>query len=183
MDLRLDTLFSAFEMIASGVTTVQHLHSRAPGGVEDVVAASRKVVGAYRDIGMRASYSMALRDQNRLVYADDADFTATLPDALKPAMKAYFERFTLPLTDQVAIFDALRAELAGEERIALQLAPANLHWLSDEALALSAELSRSTACRCTCMCWRRPTRRNMPAAAPAARPSIISPASACCRTS
>ncbi len=141
VDLRLDTLFSAFEMIASGVTTVQHLHSRAPGGVEDVVAASRKVVGAYRDIGMRASYSMALRDQNRLVYADDADFTATLPDALKPAMKAYFERFTLPLSDQVAIFDALRAELAGEDRIALQLAPANLHWLSDEALALSAELS------------------------------------------
>jgi cytosine/adenosine deaminase-related metal-dependent hydrolase len=141
VDLRLDTLFSAFEMIASGVTTVQHLHSRAPGGIEDVLGASRKVVGAYREIGMRASYSMALRDQNRLVYADDADFTASLPDALKPAMKAYFERFTLPLADQVAIFEALRAELAGEERIALQLAPANLHWLSDEALALSAELS------------------------------------------
>ncbi len=141
VDLRLDTLFSAFEMIASGVTTVQHLHSRAPGGVEDVVAAGRKVVGAYRDIGMRASYSMALRDQNRLVYADDADFSASLPDALKPTMRAYFERFTLPLADQVTIFEALHAELAGEDRIALQLAPANLHWLSDDALALSAELS------------------------------------------
>ncbi len=98
-------------------------------------------MGAYRDIGMRASYSMALRDQNRLVYADDADFTATLPETLKPAMKAYFERFTLPLADQLAVFDALLAELGGEERIALQLAPANLHWLSDTALALSAELS------------------------------------------
>ncbi len=32
VDLRLDTLFSAFEMVASGVTTVQHLHSRAPVG-------------------------------------------------------------------------------------------------------------------------------------------------------
>ncbi len=141
VDLRLDTLFSAFEMIASGVTTVQHLHSRAPGGVEDVVSASRKVVGAYREIGIRASYSMALRDQNRLVYADDADFTASLPEDLRPAMRAYFARFTLPLSDQVAVFDALRAELAGEQRIALQLAPANLHWLSDDALALSAELA------------------------------------------
>ena len=145
VDLRLDTLFSAFEMIASGVTTVQHLHSRAPGGVEDVVAASHKVVGAYREIGMRASYSMALRDQNRLVYADDADFTASVPETLRPSLKAYFARFTLPLSDQVAIFDALRSDLAGEDRIALQLAPANLHWLSDEALALAAELSAKHA--------------------------------------
>jgi 5-methylthioadenosine/S-adenosylhomocysteine deaminase len=141
VDLRLDTLFSAFEMIASGVTTVQHLHSRAPGGAEDVVAASRKVIGAYRDIGMRASYSMALRDQNRLVYEDDAAFTARLPAELQPALRDYFRRFTLPLAEQVAVFDALRAEVAGDGRIALQLAPANLHWLSDDALGLAAELS------------------------------------------
>jgi len=141
VDLRLDTLFSAFEMIASGVTTVQHLHSRAPGGIEDVLAASRKVVGAYRDIGMRASYSMALRDQNRLVYEDDARFTARVPEAIRPALSAYFARFTLPLEDQVALFEALRAEIAGEDRIALQLAPANLHWLSDKALETAAELS------------------------------------------
>src|ERR1700750_1072644 len=30
VDLYLDTLYSAFEMIASGVTTVQHLHGRNP---------------------------------------------------------------------------------------------------------------------------------------------------------
>jgi cytosine/adenosine deaminase-related metal-dependent hydrolase len=145
VDLRLDTLFSAFEMIASGVTTVQHLHSRAPGGVEDVVAASRKVIGAYREIGLRASYSMALRDQNRLVYEDDAAFTARVPADLQPALRDYFRRFTLPLSDQIAIFDALRAETTGDSRIALQLAPANLHWLSDEALALAAELSAKHA--------------------------------------
>ena len=37
-----DTLFSAFEMIASGVTTVQHLHSRAPGTPDQVLAAGRE---------------------------------------------------------------------------------------------------------------------------------------------
>lgn len=141
VDLRLDTLFSAFEMIASGVTTVQHLHSRAPGSVEDVVAASRKVIGAYREIGMRASYSMALRDQNRLVYEDDAAFTARAPAELRPALREYFQRFTLPLADQVAVFGQLRTEVAGDSRIALQLGPANLHWLSDDALVLAAELS------------------------------------------
>lgn len=141
VDLRLDTLFSAFEMIASGITTVQHLHSRAPGNPEAALGAARKVIGAYREIGMRASYSMALRDQNRLVYQDDQLFTESVPEALRPALRAFFERFTLPLSEQAAIFEALRAELANEPRIRLQVAPANLHWLSDDALALAAELS------------------------------------------
>ncbi len=35
----------------------------------------------------------------------------------------------------------MRAEIAGEPRIRFQVAPANLHWLSDEALGLAAELS------------------------------------------
>jgi len=36
VDLYLDTLYSAFEMIASGITTVQHLHGWLPGGLEAV---------------------------------------------------------------------------------------------------------------------------------------------------
>ena len=141
VDLRLDTLFSAFEMVASGVTTVQHLHSRAPGGPDRVLAAAGAVIEAYREVGMRASYSMALRDQNRLVYGDDADFTASLPEALRPEMAAYFTRFTLPLAEQIALFEAIRG-LAGEDpRIAVQVAPANLHWLSDTALGAAADLS------------------------------------------
>jgi 5-methylthioadenosine/S-adenosylhomocysteine deaminase len=141
IDLRLDTLFSAFEMIASGVTTVQHLHSRAPGGQEQVVGAAAQVIGAYREIGLRASYSMALRDQNRLVYEDDAAFTERVPEALRPALRAYFERFTLPLAEQVAVFEAIHALPGGDPRIAVQVAPANLHWLSDAALEAAARLS------------------------------------------
>ena len=38
VDLYLDTLYSAFEMIASGITTVQHLHGWVPGGPEAVEA-------------------------------------------------------------------------------------------------------------------------------------------------
>ena len=142
VDPRLDTLYSAFEMIESGVTTVQHLHSRAPGTVDDVVRAGRAVIDAYREIGMRASYSMALRDQNRLVYEADEDFVARLPDSLRPAMRAYFQRFTLPLAEQVAAFEALRAAVGDDGLIAVQLAPSNLHWLSDRALETAGELSR-----------------------------------------
>lgn len=141
IDLRLDTLFSAFEMIASGVTTVQHLQSRAPGDGEAVLGAGRKVIDAYREIGMRASCSMAFRDQNRLVYQDDSEFTQSLPEELRPAMRAYFERFPLSLAQQRDVFEGLLTETAGDSRLKVQIAPANLHWLTDEALLLSAELS------------------------------------------
>lgn len=144
VNLRLDTLFSAFEMIASGVTTVQHLHSRAPGTPDEVVAAAGEVIGAYREIGMRVSYSMALRDQNRLVYEADEAFVARLPAALRPAMADYFRRFTLSLEDQVEIFHALLAMTGGERRVAVQIAPANLHWLSDRALETAGGLSETT---------------------------------------
>jgi cytosine/adenosine deaminase-related metal-dependent hydrolase len=141
VDLYLDTLYSAFEMIASGVTTVQHLHSRAPGRQQGIVNAAHAVIQAYRDLGMRASYSMALRDQNRLVYEDDQAFLARLPQALRSPMAAYFARFTLPLSDQIEVVETLRAEFSGDSLIRIQLAPSNLHWLSEAALETVAEVS------------------------------------------
>ena len=67
LDPYLDTLYAAFEMIASGVTTVQHLHvSRSP--LADIEVQAEAILRAYTDIGMRVSYSHAFRDQNRLAY-------------------------------------------------------------------------------------------------------------------
>ena len=79
LNIYLDTLYSAFEMIASGITTVQHIHGWMPGGCAEVEARAAEVIRAYEDIGMRVSYCFALRDQNRLVYEADEDFVASLP--------------------------------------------------------------------------------------------------------
>jgi cytosine/adenosine deaminase-related metal-dependent hydrolase len=142
---RHEALVSAFEMIESGVTTVQHLHSRVPGAPAQILDVGREVLDAYRAIGMRVSYSMAIRDQNRLVYEDDAAFVARLPERLRAPMRAYFERLTLPLDEQKAVFDGLLDMVAHERLLAVQVAPANLHWLSDRALELCAELSSGHA--------------------------------------
>jgi cytosine/adenosine deaminase-related metal-dependent hydrolase len=83
VDLYLDTLYAAFEMIASGITTVEHLHGWLPGDLSAVEAGADEVIRAYQDIGMRVSYSFALRDQNRLVYQDDKQFTQSLPVELE----------------------------------------------------------------------------------------------------
>lgn len=141
VDLYLDTLYSAFEMIASGITTVQHIHGWIPGDLADVEAKSNEVIRAYEDIGMRVSYCFAVRDQNRLVYRDDAEFVASLPPELQGPMRAYFERFRLSLEDNFDLFRSLHRQHSNKRRVRIQLAPANLHWCSDAALAGLARLS------------------------------------------
>ena len=92
VDLYLDTLYSAFEMVRSGVTTVQHLHIRAPGTLEDIQRAAGEILRAYRDIGMRVSYSYCLMDQNLVVYEPDDHFLGSLPADLSAQIRQMLER-------------------------------------------------------------------------------------------
>lgn len=142
VDLYLDTLYSAFEMIASGCTTVQHIHGWIPGTLDKVEAGANEVLRAYDDIGMRVSYSFAVRDQNRLVYMDDADFVQSLPADLQPPMERHFARFGMDLDDFMAMFEHLHEQHHYKDRIGIQLAPANLHWCSDPALERLADYSQ-----------------------------------------
>jgi cytosine/adenosine deaminase-related metal-dependent hydrolase len=142
VNLYLDTLYSAFEMIASGVTTVQHIHGWAPGRLAEVEAHADEVIRAYEDIGMRVSYCFAVRDQNRLVYQRDEDFLASLPAELRGPAQRWFARLQLTLDDYVALFENLYHRHQNKSRVQIQLAPANLHWCSDAALTRLAELSR-----------------------------------------
>src|SRR6266851_3214277 len=141
LDLYLDTLYSAFEMIASGITTVQHIHGWAPGGLPQVEERSESVIRAYEDIGMRVSYCFALRDQNHLVYEANADFLKRVPDDVRPLLAKHFGRFQLPASDAITLFEHLHAKHHEKERVKIQLAPANLHWCSDEALTMLADCS------------------------------------------
>jgi 5-methylthioadenosine/S-adenosylhomocysteine deaminase len=143
LNLYLDTLYSAFEMIASGITTVQHIHGWVPGNLAQVERGSDEVIRAYRDVGMRVSYSFAVRDQNRLVYQADNDFVASLPAELQPSMRRWFERMELTLADYISLFENLHSRHQSSRRGKIQLAPANLHWCSDEALTRLAETART----------------------------------------
>ena len=142
LDLYLDTLYSAFEMIGSGVTTVQHIQSLLPGTAAEVEAKVGEVIRAYEDIGMRVSYCYGVRDQNRLVYQADEDFVASLPPELRDPMKRYFDRFKAGFDDVMGLFESLHRKHQHKRRVKIQLAPANLHWCSDKALTVLSEKSR-----------------------------------------
>ena len=141
LNVYLDTLYSAFEMVGSGITTVQHIHGWVPGTQAEVEAKSNDVIRAYQDIGMRVSYCYAVRDQNRLVYQDDAAFVASLPADLRGPTQAWFDRFQMSLDGCMDLFGSLHGAHAGQERVKIQLAPANLHWCSDAALGRLADAS------------------------------------------
>jgi cytosine/adenosine deaminase-related metal-dependent hydrolase len=114
IDPYLDTLYSAFEMLASGVTTVQHIHGWMRGPYSHVHGTASAVLDAYRDIGMRASYCFAVREQNRFVYEADEDFCARLPPDVGAAMAAHLKAQAMPFADFMQLFDDLVAENRSE---------------------------------------------------------------------
>jgi 5-methylthioadenosine/S-adenosylhomocysteine deaminase len=142
LNLYLDTLYSAFELIASGVTTVQHIHGWVPGGLKQVEEGANEVIRAYHDIGMRVSYSHAVRNQNRLVYQRDEDFTASLPSELQAPMRRWYGRLSMSDEDYTLLFENLYSRHRKSRRARIQLAPANLHWCSDDMLGRLSDLSR-----------------------------------------
>ena len=70
-------------MISSGVTTVLHLQSLACDNLGSFIQQETEIIQAYRVIGIRASYSFAPRDQNRMIYAYDEEFIELLPLELR----------------------------------------------------------------------------------------------------
>jgi 5-methylthioadenosine/S-adenosylhomocysteine deaminase len=142
VNVYLDTLYSAFEMVASGITTVQHIHGWLPGTIAEVRGKANEVIRAYEDIGMRVSYCYAVRDQNRLVYQADEEFVASLPKPLQDPMKRWFERFKTSLDEAMGMFGSMHAAHHNKSRVKIQLAPANLHWCSDRALGILSDASK-----------------------------------------
>lgn len=135
VDQYLDTLYSAFEMIESGVTTVQHIHGWMPGPVEQLRNAADDVLRAYQDIGMRVSYCHAVREQNFLVYEADETFLKTLPADIAPKVAESLKSHSdTSAEDYLSLFEDLYREYNDRERIRIQLAPSNLHWCSDATL-------------------------------------------------
>jgi 5-methylthioadenosine/S-adenosylhomocysteine deaminase len=106
VDPHLDTLYSAFEMLESGITTVQHIHGWRGAPASRVLAMAERILQAYEDIGMRVSYSYMVRDQNRLAYEADGQFVQRLPATLGPEIAEYVAGQTMPVADQLAMLAA-----------------------------------------------------------------------------
>jgi 5-methylthioadenosine/S-adenosylhomocysteine deaminase len=146
VDPYLDTLYSAFEMLRSGVTTVQHIYGWARGDLSEVSSRIDRILQAYRDVGMRVSFALGLRDQNYFTYEPEAELLARLPPDLAARTRALIDDLRLPLEAQLDFYDELDRRYRADARIAIQMAPGNLHWCSDAALgAIQAHAAKRGA--------------------------------------
>ncbi len=141
VDLYLDTLYSAFEMIGSGITTVQHIQGWMPGTLPDVEKRANETIRAYEDVGMRVSYCYAVRDQNGSSIRPTRNSCAACPRSCRGRCRRWFDRFKMGLDDAMDMFKSFHSQHHNKRRVKIQLAPANLHWCSDTALNKLSEAS------------------------------------------
>jgi cytosine/adenosine deaminase-related metal-dependent hydrolase len=133
---RLDTLYSAIEMLESGTTTVQHIHSGFAGTPDSWMQMAEDTIGAYGEIGMRMGYCFMIRDRNILSYEPDAEMLGRLPAPLRDWLAPQLAGAAIPVPRLMEFYRDMRAKFlpANPQHIRMNLAPANLHWCSDEAL-------------------------------------------------
>ena len=111
---RLDTLYSAIEMLESGTTTVHHIHGGLAGAPDNWHATADAMLSAYGEIGMRAGYSFMIRDRNILAYEADADLLAACPTAVATGSRPQLAAADVPVPDQMAFFAEHAARWRGD---------------------------------------------------------------------
>ena len=146
VDQYLDTLYSAFKLVGSGVTAVQHLAVMLPPPLGNWTDSGRKTIQAYLDLGMRVSYAQCVRDQHRLVYAPDEEFLATLPAVLAAETKRFLDRTHFRLEDfETEVLQPLIRAFGDHPQsnmVRVWLAPINMERCSDRLLSLNKEWAR-----------------------------------------
>lgn len=139
----LDTLYSAIEMLESGTTTVHHIASGLSRGPEEWHQAAEGVLGAYSKIGMRAGYSVMLRDQNILTYDGDEDLLKQLPEGTREWFSSRLYPSVTSVQSYIDFHQQLALRYQNDPRVRINFAPANLHWCSDELLTAIGSAART----------------------------------------
>jgi cytosine/adenosine deaminase-related metal-dependent hydrolase len=108
IDPYLDQLYGAVQMIESGTTTVQAIHSTRRGSGPVDLEVADKVVTAYQESGMRVSYAPSIADQNSLVAGakgGEAAFAAQLPADLAERFTSFMARGYRPVDEVMATLE------------------------------------------------------------------------------
>jgi cytosine/adenosine deaminase-related metal-dependent hydrolase len=142
LDPYLATMAAGIRLLKSGVTTA--LHHFASVGIlparEEMVACMQ----AYKDVGLRVTFSFDFRDRHSYVYADDHAFLATLEKGLAAEILKRLPPRVLP---SPASSRSLVREIQAEYESPLTrfaIGPQGADWSSDKALSELRELASDT---------------------------------------
>jgi len=127
-----DTLWTAIQLLESGVTTTMHNHNLSnPDAYEEEFSTT---VGAYGESGIRLAFAPSLADRNIFVYGDNESFVQSLPDEVRKLCRAITSR--MQQFGQKEYFDAvdtLKTRLRSD-RVEILHGPMAPQWVDTETL-------------------------------------------------
>ena len=146
IDPYLDQLYGAVQMIETGTTTVQAIHSTRRGSRPMSMEVADKVVGAFQAAGMRVSYAPAVADQHMLVvgaWGNELEFAAQLPGGLGERFTSFMSGGYRPVEETMEVLEEICRKYGNNthERVQVTMAPSNVHRCTDELLMAFKEMA------------------------------------------
>lgn len=142
VDAYLSSTVAFGRSLLGGAGAVMAHYTRVQG-LTDFPTEARAVAQAARDTGVRLGFAIHCRDRNPLVYDGQDSLLAALSPEAAATVGRRFLRPYLPAAEQVAMVEAVAAEIEGDG-VTVQYGPAAVQWCSDDLLERIAEGSART---------------------------------------
>ena len=130
----------SFARSARGGTGAIMAHYTRVQGLTDFPTEAKAVAQAARDVGVRVALAVHCRDRNPIVYGPHDKFLKHLSAATCACVTRRFLRAPLPVSEQIAMVEAVAAEVVGNG-VTVQYGPAGVQWCTDKMLEGIADAS------------------------------------------
>jgi cytosine/adenosine deaminase-related metal-dependent hydrolase len=137
---------AAFGRAAEGGCAAVMMHCTRPQGLDALADEVRKVAEAAKDVGIRLTFAVGMRDQNPLVYGDHSSVSHHLSGTERSVVERYFSvppRGTQAQLKEVEDVASVVADLD----VQIQFGPTGVQWCSDALLRDIAAVSSQTGRR------------------------------------
>ena len=144
VDPYLDQLYGAIQMIETGTTTVQAMHSGGLAAETMGMGVADAAIKGFMESGMRVSYAPITADESTLTSGGQIkEFAATLPGELSERFTAFMARSQRPAEDWLALMNELSSKYGGDRYrgVRISLAPHTVHRCSDGLLMAMKEIA------------------------------------------
>ena len=137
MDSYLMGLYTLMQQLRSGTTAVMFNQAGPLGEAEGTLT-------AFREVGVRTAFSIGFRSQCFLVYGDDDEFLAGLPDDLSQTARAVVDASRVALEDNLNLALDLhdRYEKPNPDAVKILLSPSGYHWADEDTLRRIVDTAR-----------------------------------------
>jgi len=123
----------SFSRSALGGAGAVMAHYTRVQGLTDFPTEASAVAKAARDVGLRVALAVHCRDRNPIVYGEHESLLRELSPAACACVTRRFLKPPVPAAEQVAMVEAIAAEIEGDG-VTVQYGPAAVQWCTDDML-------------------------------------------------